>query len=224
MPNLKTFGLRSLAAAVLVAVAPAAFADEKSQAYVQANANSVLQVLNDKSLTAEAREQKFGEYMNKFAHMPTIARRVLGKHGRTISQTNFDRYYKVFETYALEVYQVHFDEFRGEAVTVTKSIDEDERHSKVESEIKSAKTGKVTKIFWDVLESQDGKTYRVRDVGIDMRGSTLWLAQEQQTQFEKFLDNNNGSIDKLIARINTLLRDMEARKKDGRGSAFKQNG
>ena len=36
-----------------------------------------------------------------------------------------------------------------------------------------------------------------------------------------YLDRNNGSIDKLIGRINVLLADMEARKKDGRGSAYK---
>ena len=36
-----------------------------------------------------------------------------------------------------------------------------------------------------------------------------------------YLDRNNGDIDKLIGRINVLLADMEARKKDARGSAYK---
>ena len=68
---------------------------------------------------------------------------------------------------------------------------------------------------------QDGKTYRVRDVGIDLGGSVLWLAQEQQAQFESYLGRNNGDVDKLIGRINVMLADMEARKRDGRGSAYK---
>ena len=157
---MKTFsklGMRSLAAAALVVAAtPAAFADKKSEAYVQANANIVLQVLNDKSLNDTQREAKFGEYMNKFAHMPTIARRVLGVNGRSISQPDFDKYYKIFEHYALEVYQVHFDQFRGETLRVVGSKDEDERRSTVESMIKSSKTGKDTKVYWDVLRSQDG--------------------------------------------------------------------
>jgi phospholipid transport system substrate-binding protein len=221
----KKLGVRSLAAAiVLVAATPAAFADKKSEAYVQANANSVLQVLNDKSLDQRARETKFGEYMNKFAHMPTIARRVLGVNGRSVSQPDFDKYYKTFEHYAMEVYQVHFDQFRGEALRVVGSKDEDDRRSRVESIIKSSQTGKDTKVYWDVLRSQDGASYRVRDVGIDLGGSVLWLAQEQQAQFESYLNRNGGNIDKLIGRINVLLADMEARKKDGRGSAFKQNG
>jgi phospholipid transport system substrate-binding protein len=223
--SFKKLGMRSLAAAVaLVAAAPASFADKKSEAYVQTNANSVLQVLNDKSLTQPQRELKFGEYMNKFAHMPTIARRVLGVNARSVSQPEFEKYYKTFEHYALEVYQVHFDQFRGKGLRVTGSRDEDARRSIVESVIMSTQTGKDTKVYWDVLKSQDGQSYRVRDVGIDLGGSTLWLAQEQQSQFESFLSRNNGNIDKLIGRINVLLADMEARKKDGRGSAFKQNG
>ena len=225
MKMFKKLGMRSLAAAiVLVAATPAAFADKKSEAYVQANANSVLQALNDKSIDQKAREAKFVEYMNRFAHMPTIARRVLGVNGRSVSQSDFDKYYKTFEHYAMEVYQVHFDQFRGEELRVTGSKDEDDRRSTVESIIKSSQTGKDTKVYWDVLRSQDGASYRVRDVGIDLGGSVLWLAQEQQAQFESYLNRNGGSIDKLIGRINVLLADMEARKKDGRGSAFKQNG
>ena len=223
MKKFSKLGMRSLAAAALVSVAtPASFADKKSEAYVEANANSVLQVLNDKTLNDAQREMKFGEYMNKFAHMPTIARRVLGVNGRSISDTDFDKYFKVFQNYALEVYEVHFDEFRGEKLRVIGSKDEDDRRSTVATLIKSSKTGKDTTVYWDVLRSQDGKSYRVRDVGIDLGGSTLWLAQEQQAQFESFLNRNNGNIDKLIGRINVLLADMEARKKDGRGSAFTQ--
>ena len=56
---------------------------------------------------------------------------------------------------------------------------------------------------------------RMREAGF------ITLAQEQQAQFVNYLDRNNGDINKLIGRINVLLADMEARKKDGRGSAYK---
>jgi phospholipid transport system substrate-binding protein len=105
---------------------------------------------------------------------------------------------------------------------VTGSKDDDARRSKVSSLIMSSQTGKDTKVVWDVLASQDGTTYRVRDVGIDINGSVIWLAQDQQEQFEKFLDRNNGDIDKLIARINQMIDDLEARKKAGTGSTLGQ--
>ncbi|MDP3739696.1 MAG: ABC transporter substrate-binding protein [Hyphomonadaceae bacterium] len=210
----------AIAALALITAAPA-FADKKSESYVQVKADEVLQVLNDKSLSADARGAKFEQYMNLFAHMPSIARRVLGAQGRGLSDADFDRYYKIFETYAMEVYEVHLDQFRGEAIKVVGSKDTDARRSTVESLIKSSQTGKDIKVYWDVLMSQDGKSYRVRDVGLDLGGSVLWLAQEQQAQFESVLDRNNGNIDKLIERINQMLADMEQRKKDGRGSAYK---
>jgi phospholipid transport system substrate-binding protein len=211
-----------IAAAVALAFAtPAAFADKKAETFVQTNANSALAALNDRTLTPEQRELKFGHFMNQFANMQAIAKRVIGVKARSLTDAEFNRYYKAFETYALEVYQVHFDQFRGEAIRVTGSKDDGPQRSTVESVIRSSQTGKDTKVYWDVLLSNDGKTYRVRDVGIELGGSILWLAQEQQAQFVAFLDRNNGDIDKLIGRINVLLADMEARKKDGRGSAFK---
>ena len=213
-----------LAAAALVAASPAAFADKKSEGYVQTNADAVLQVLNDETLTPAQRKEKFARYMHQFAHLPSIARRVLGAEGRSLSEADFQKYYKVFETYAMEVYEVHLDQFRGEAIRVTGSRDDDPRRSTVESVIKSSQTGQDTKVYWDVLMSQDGKSYRVRDVGIDLGGSVLWLAQEQQAQFESYLGRNNGDVDKLIGRINVMLADMEQRKKDGRGSAYKPRG
>jgi len=213
---------RFLAATVLLATSiPTALADARSEAFVDANANSVLSVLNDRSLSAEAREKKFRDYMNSFANMPSIARRVIGVKARTLSDADFNRFFSIFETYALQVYQVHFDQFRGEALRVTGSKDDGPQRSTVESIIRSSQTGKDTRVFWDVLLSNDGKSYRVRDVGLELGGSVLWLAQEQQAQFVSFLDRNGGDIDKLIGRINVLLDDMEARKKDGRGSAYK---
>lgn len=211
-----------IATAFVVAVsAPSAFADKRAEAFVQANANSALSALNDKALTPDQREAKFSQYMNQFANMQAIAKRVIGVKARSLSEADFNRYYKIFETYALEVYQVHFDQFRGESLRVTGSKDDGAQRSTVESVIKSSQTGKDTKVYWDVLLSNDGKTYRVRDVGIELGGSILWLAQEQQAQFVSYLDRNNGDINKLIGRINVLLADMEARKKDGRGSAYK---
>jgi phospholipid transport system substrate-binding protein len=215
---------QALALAATVAAAPAAFADKKSEAYIEDKANEVLQVLNDKSLSDVQRRAKFSEYMHRFAHMPSIARRVLGVEGRSLSEADFEKYYRTFEKYAIEVYEVHLDQFRGESIQVTGSRDEDPRRSTVVSTVKSSQTGKDTKVFWDVLASQDGQSYRVRDVGIDINGSVLWLAQDQQAQFESFLGRNNGNVDKLIARINAMMADMNARKKDGRGSALKVKG
>lgn len=202
-------------AALALAAAPAALADKKSEAYVQDQAASVLQVLNDKSLNDDARKDKFNGYMHKFANVQAIARRVLGQYGRDLSQADFDKYYAAFEKYSMAVYEVQLDQFRGAGIKVTGSTDLDPRRSQVNTVIKSTESGKDVQVIWDVLASQDGTAYRVRDVGLNLNGSVLWLAQDQQAQFEAFLDRNNGSIDKLVVKINSMITDMAARKKAG---------
>jgi phospholipid transport system substrate-binding protein len=207
------------AGALALGVAPAAFADAKSEAFVQSNAASALQVLNDKSLSDDARSVKFSAFMNQFAHMPSIARRVLGVHSRTLSAADFDRYFKSFERYAMAVYEVRLDPFRGEAIKVTGSTDLDPSRSQVRTTIRSAQSGGDVEVVWDVLMSKDGKTYRVRDVGLNLQGSMLWLAQDQQMQFESYLNRNKGDINKLIARIDQMTADLQARKISGPLSA-----
>jgi len=209
------------ATASLVGAAPA-FAYKKAEAFVETNANEVLKVLNEKTLTDEGRRTKFNDAMHKFANVRAIARRVLGQYGRNFpdGDPKFETYYKTFEVYALNVYEVQLDVFRGEAIKVTGSTDLDARRSQVETTIKNSGTGKNTKVVWDVLQSTDGQNYRVRDVGISLGGAVLWLASDQQAQFESYLDRNNGKIDALIGRINEMIADMDARKKAGTGSTI----
>jgi phospholipid transport system substrate-binding protein len=211
---------RSLLLAAAVLTAPAAFADRKSESFVEANANTVLKSLNDASISSSDRSARFGTYMTQFAHLPSIARRVLGVHGRSLSEADFQRYYVAFQRYAIAVYEVQLDQFRGEAIRVTGSTDIDARRSQVRTLIKSTQSGKDVEVVWDVLAAQDGATYRVRDVGLNLDGSLLWLAQDQQSQFEAFLDRNNGDVNKLITKINQMTQDMEARKRAGTGSTI----
>ena len=199
--------------AICLSFGPVAAADKRAEAYVETQANNVFEVLNDKSLNSEARSKKFSEYLHAFSYLPDIARRVLGAQGRTISPAVFDRYFVSFEQYAIAVYEVRFDELRGGSLKVTGSSDPAPRRSLVTTVIKSAESGKESKVVWDVLQSQDGASFRVRDVGINLDGSLIWLAQDQQAQFETFLDRNNGDIDLLIARIKQKTATIDERRK-----------
>jgi phospholipid transport system substrate-binding protein len=199
--------------AVALADAPAAVADPQAENYVSTQAVNILSVLNDPSLSDTARSQKFGEYLHAFAYMPDIARRVLGAHGRALSPADFDRYYAVFEEYATAVYRARFDDMKGDSIVVVGSIDPAPRRSQVNTLIRSTRSGKDVAVIWDVLQSQDRLTYRVRDVGINLDGSVIWLAQDQQAQFEAFLDRNNSDINKLIDRVRQKTIEVTARSK-----------
>lgn len=199
------------ALAASLGAAPA-FADGKSEQYVEKQANYVLGVLNDTALSDEARLAKFSEFMNTFADFRAIARRVLGPATRQMSEAQLEAYYQAFEKYAVAVYEDQLDQFRGEEIRVTGSRDLSDRNSHVASLIRSADTGNDVEVIWDVLESRDGSFYLVRDVALNIGGNNqFWLAVDQHSDFQAFLKRNNNDIDALIANINEMTEQMTAR-------------
>lgn len=199
--------------AAILMFASTARADVRSEAYVATQANGIIAVLNDASLSETERTQKFSDYLHTFAYMPDIARRVLGVRGRTVAAADFDRYYVAFETYATAVYKARFDEMRGGSIRVVGSQDLTPRRSQITMLIRKPSSSEDMQVVWDVLLSQDGQTYRVRDVGVSLGGSVVWLAQDQQTQFEAFLDRNHGDINRLIDQIKQKTADITSRPK-----------
>lgn len=201
--------------AALGLASPIAFADAQTEAFVEKNANQVLQVLNSKTGSAQERAATFAAYMNKFANMDAIAQRVLGPKARELTPDQRARYLKAFQEYAIAVYQYQLDQFRGESIKVTNSIEQGPRRYHVTSLIKSSNTGKDMRVVWDVLQSTDGQTYRVRDVALEIKGNEIWLAQDQAKDFQRILERNNGDIDKLIAEINRMTADLKSGKSAG---------
>ncbi|RAN32232.1 hypothetical protein HY3_15340 [Hyphomonas pacifica] len=190
--------------------APAAFADAKTEAYVQKNASEVLASLNDPSLSAEERTEKFNTYMDEFTDMTAVSNFAIGKYARRFSDDELTRYRKVFREYALAVYENELDDYRGEAVVVKDSVDRSPTDSIVNTVIKR-QDGKDMDVRWRVL-SRDGK-YQVVDVALNLDGNLIWLAIEQRAQFLALLDRTNGSADALIEKIESMKQNLESKKR-----------
>ncbi|KCZ49036.1 hypothetical protein HY2_15620 [Hyphomonas pacifica] len=199
-----------MAGAVVMMTAPAAFADAKTEAYVQKNASEVLASLNDPSLSAEERTEKFNTYMDEFTDMTAVSNFAIGKYARRFSDDELTRYRKVFREYALAVYENELDDYRGEAVVVKDSVDRSPTDSIVNTVIKR-QDGKDMDVRWRVL-SRDGK-YQVVDVALNLDGNLIWLAIEQRAQFLALLDRTNGSADALIEKIESMKQNLESKKR-----------
>ena len=209
---------KTLAAISLAAlVAMPALADAKTEAYVQENASEVLQTLNDPSLNADERTAKFNEYMDEFTDMRAVANFAIGKYARRFGEDELERYRSAFRTYALTVYEVQLDQYRGEAVRVTGSTDRNERDSIVDTVIKRA-DGQDMDVRWRVL-LRNGQ-YQVVDVALSLEGNLIWLAIEQRAQFLALLDRTNGSADELITKINGMTKKLLEDKAAGIQSAI----
>lgn len=205
---MKRFIRSTLAASVILAGALPAFADAKTEAYVQKNASEVLKTLNNPNLSTSERTEKFSAYMDQFTDLDAVSNFVIGKYSRRFTEAELTRYRKAFREYALAVYQFELDAYRGEAVQVKNSVDRSPTDSIVNTVIKR-QDGRDMDVRWRVQGTEGN--YQVVDVALNLDGNLIWLAIEQRAQFIALLDNNNGSADKLIAKINSMTNDLKAK-------------
>ena len=196
-----------LSATMLAFTALPAFADTQTEEYVRSNANDVLASLNAPGLTAAERRVQFQSYMDEFANLDAVAKFVIGKYAKRFSDEEMEAYLATFRSYALAVYEFYFNEYRGRDVKVVGSTDRNARDSIVDTEIVRA-DGQELEVRWRVLNR--GGKYQVVDVALNAEGNLIWLAIEQQAQFLSILDQNNGSSDALIKKINSMTDELIA--------------
>ena len=196
-----------LSATMLAITALPAFADTQTEDYVRSNANDVLASLNAPGLTAAERRVQFQSYMDEFANLDAVAKFVIGKYAKRFSEEEMEAYLATFRSYALAVYEFYFNEYRGRDVKVVGSTDRNARDSIVDTEIVRA-DGQELEVRWRVLNR--GGKYQVVDVALNAEGNLIWLAIEQQAQFLSILDQNNGSSDALIKKINSMTDELVA--------------
>lgn len=204
---MKRFVLPAVMALTLSVSALPAFADAKTEAYVQKNANEVLATLNSPDLSSQERTAKFSEYMDQFADFDAISNFVIGKYSRRFSQAELTAYRKAFREYAMAVYENELDAYRGEAVTVKNSVDRSATDSIVNTVIKR-QDGRDMDVRWRV-QGKEGN-YQVVDVALNLDGNLIWLAIEQRAQFIALLDQNNGSAQVLIDKINSMTKNVKS--------------
>jgi len=196
-----------VSAAMLAVSALPAFADTQTEEYVRTNANDVLASLNAPGLTPDERRVQFQNYMDEFANLDAVAKFVVGKYASRFTPEEMEAYLTSFREYALVVYEFYFNEYRGRDVKVVSSTDRNARDSIVNTEIVRS-DGQELEVRWRVLNR--GGNYQVVDVALNAEGNLIWLGIEQRAQFLGILDQNQGSVEPLIAKISSMTDELVA--------------
>lgn len=198
----------------VLALAPEAQAARNTDAegYVQQHAASALRTLGDRSVPSAQRRQTFDRLMAQFADMPRIAHFVLGRYGSQLRTDTALRseWTRVFQDYAIAVYEARLNNFGGSAIRVTGSVERvPGRDVIVMSEMTPRDGGRPTIVQWRLLRS--GEAWKVVDVSLILDGNEIWLAQQQQRDFLAQLDRNNGDIRALMNTIRAQTASMRER-------------
>ncbi|HVN00117.1 MAG TPA: ABC transporter substrate-binding protein [Caulobacteraceae bacterium] len=175
--------------------------DEGAEQFVQAQGQRLISILADKSQPMPDKMVAFRAAVDDVADVPEITKFVLGVYARSITPAQMQRFAPLFEDYVQNMFLQHLNDFHADTVTVKGS------GARLPGDVlvKTTLTGpnaKPTQLDWRVLAS--GSTWKVVDVQIS-GGS---LAFELRNDFVSTIEDQQGSIDALISRL-----EQEARRR-----------
>jgi len=183
------------AAPAMAQAAPGNGRDPQAEQFVQTNAQKVISVLADRSMSVAQKDATFHREVDAIADVPKITNFVLGKYARTITPQQRQQFASAFRAYAERVYQTRLGDFHGETLKVTGSIVRKPGDVIVNSVVTGGQTSQPLPVAWRVLGS--GGSWKVVDVQV----KAVWLAITQQQDFVSTIDNAGGDIGVLIARL-----------------------
>jgi phospholipid transport system substrate-binding protein len=196
--------LLAMAAAVAgLAVVPAAAAPSGAEAFVQANVQKGLSILNNHGASTEQKRSQFEGFVLGLTDMKRIANFTLGQYRHGATPQEQDAFAAAFQTYAVAVYQSYFAKYSGQTLKVTGSQEHGPGDTIVQTQLidPNDHSGQ-TPLEVDFRVLTDGGKYVV----IDFSVSGIWLALEERDQFSSFLGQNGGSIPTLISHLKELAR------------------
>ncbi|HBK91232.1 MAG TPA: toluene tolerance protein [Parvularcula sp.] len=201
---MKTLLRAALVSASAAAIIAPARADQAAEAFVTGvltEANAIFE-----NSDAASRDASVETLVDKYVDMERVARFALGQYARQATPEQMAVYTPLFRRYATSVYQSTLENYSGQKLQVTDSIDRTERDFIVNSKVVGAKPGDQYAdlvVSWRVYRKPDGA-----QAIVDAGAEGVWLAIEQQSQFKSVIANNGGGakgIDALIADLKTKV-------------------
>ncbi len=190
--------LLSLFALALALTPAAAQGANPAEQFVTGQIRAGLGILNDDSLTAEAREREFEDFLLAATDLKRIALFTLGPASATPAQR--DAFAAAFQGYAISVYRSHFQHYSGQSLAVTGSTANGPGDIIVHARLDDPAGGRPLAV--DFRVRTDEPKPLVIDVGI----AGTWLAVTQHDDFAAFLGRNGGNVEALTAYLQDVAK------------------
>ena len=174
-------------------VLASSFSDEKD--FVSNFADSAIDILSDKEILEGEKNSKFTDLVMSAIDLNLISKFVLSKTWKNATDDQRERYIRAFKDYFINSYANKLDQYSGEQVEVV-DAEEAGKYVIVNSFIyrEGTDTLKIN-LKWRLL-STDGK---IKIIDLNIEGISLIIAQREE--FQSFLANNEGDLEKLIEKI-----------------------
>ena len=156
---------------------------------------NAINVLTDASVDQNNKEVRFGELFDKNFDVPSISRFVLGKYWKQASLDQKKKFIKAFRNYIVKTYSSRFNEYSGEQLTLLNFENESNPKIFIVHTALERDDASMIKVDWRIGKKED--RYVILDIIIE----GISLAVTQRSEFVSVIDQNDGSIDKLISLL-----------------------
>lgn len=193
------------AAATLVSLGGAQAATP-AEGYVQQNVQKGLTILNNHSIPDTERRAEFRDFLTSLTDIRRIALFTLGAARRTASPSDVETFVNAFRDYAVAVYESRLNQYSGQTLRVTGSIERAPGDDVVNTVLvdPNQRANGQEPIEVDFRVVSDNGRFVVIDVSI----AGVWLALEERDQFTAFLQQNNDNIPALVSHLEALTTQL----------------
>ena len=169
------------------------FSAEKD--FVSNFADSAINILSDNEILEGEKNSKFTDLVMSAIDLNLISKFVLSKTWKNATDDQKGRYIQAFKDYFINSYANKLDQYSGEQVEVV-DAEEAGKYVIVNSFIyrEGTDTLKIN-LKWRLL-NRDGE---IKIIDLNIEGISLIIAQREE--FQSFLANNEGDLEKLIEKI-----------------------
>ena len=163
--------------------------------YVIDTTESALETLTNKNITESQKIENFGKLFDQNFDVPSISRFVLGKYWKTASTDQKKKFIKAFRDYIVKTYSTRFVDYSGEKLVLLSS--ENDKNPKLFIVHTALNRPDSTPILIDWRVGLKKDRFVILDIVIE----GISLAVTQRSEFVSVIDQNDGSIDKLISML-----------------------
>ncbi len=188
--------------ATVLALSGARAADTP-EGFVKSLSDRASAILDDKSLSAQARFDSFRELILANADLDKIADFALGRYGQQMRDADkYDEYKSLFRDYVVRIYASRLSSGSEQTLRVLKSLPKGPDEVIVSSVVDPAPGSPAdpVDVNWRLIKV--GDSYKIKDVQI----AGAWMAIEQQSQFQSIISNNNRNPAMLINYLQQQLK------------------
>lgn len=170
-----------------------AYADSQASAYVEKLGAEVIKLANGGKRGDKALQHRFAALFNRYISIPNVASFALGPYQRQLPAGDKAKFYDLVANYAAALFVWYVEDFQGDALQVTSSVDQG-KFIIVDSGIKGSGLGNE-KLRWRVSGSNG--SYRIADLNV----KGVWLTISMKKLFADTLRSSNGDFEVLYAKL-----------------------